>query len=143
MIFKISFFSNSDYAGLKPFIMKIILSAILLLNFLTPKAQLNVLKFNCADSIRYITNQGVLGDCKFYFQNEKPDIFYVENFEPQDFYNVVYKKDKSKLGRVKLLTPEYSAHIHDFIFATAQNDSLVFYYILKDSSEEQRLLHQD
>ena len=84
-----------------------------------------------------------MGNCTFYFQNEKPNIFYVENFEPQDFYNVVYKNDRNKLARVKLLTSEYTAHEHDFIFATNKNETLAFYYILKDAVEEHNLLYHD
>jgi len=84
-----------------------------------------------------------LGDCTFYFQNENPNIFYVENFEPQDFYDVVYKNDRSKLARVKLLTSAYIARVHDFIFATNKNETLAFYYILKDSGEEHNLLYHD
>jgi hypothetical protein len=72
------------------------------------------------------------------FDNESPDIFYVENFTPQDFYEVVYKEDKSKLARVKLVTPNYTPAVHDFVFATNKNNGLLFYYILKDSHEEQK-----
>jgi len=120
--------------------MKIIFSAILLLHFLPANTQkIVIVKFNCADSVRYITNQGPPLDCEFSFDNESPDLFYVENFTHQDFHNVVHKQDKTKLARVKLVTPGYTPAVHDFVFATSKKNVLLYYYILKDSQEEEKL----
>jgi len=82
-------------------------------------------------------------DCGFYFENENPDSFNVENFTREDFYNVVYKNDKRKLSRVKLVTPNYTPAVHDFVYATNKADALLFYYIVKDSQEEQKLFYHD
>ena len=123
--------------------MKIIFFAILLLHFLPGNTQkIVIVKFNCADSVRYVSNQGPPLDCEFSFDSESPDIFYAENFTHQDFFNVVLKNDKSKLARVKLVTPKYTPAVHDFVFTMNKNNGLLYYYILKDSQEEEKLSKQ-
>lgn len=120
--------------------MKIIFFAILLLHFLPASTQkVVIVKFNCHDSVRYITNQEAPQDCEFSFDNESPNIFYAENFTHQDFFNVVYRNDQSKLVRVKIVSPKYTPSVHDFVFTMNKNNRLLFYYILKDSQEEQQL----
>ena len=123
--------------------MKTILSLILMFHFLPATAQINVVKFKCADSVRFITNAGSTQDCEFYFDNENPNIFYVENFTHKDFYNVIYNKDETKLARVKLVTTHYTPSIHDFVYSVNKEHALLFYYILKDSKEEQKIFYHD
>ena len=119
--------------------MKILFIAILLFHFTPAKTQRNVVKINCPDSLGFITNEGVTKSCEFLFQNENPNIFFVENFSHIDFYNVVYKNDKRPISRVKVVFGNYIAKPHDFIFAYTKDNALLFYYILKDQQEEKIL----
>ena len=104
-------------------------------------SNLKIVKINCPDSVGYITNLGGLSQaCQFYFtKEEKPNIFYVEDFSHDDFYNLVYKDDKSKISRVKLVLENYTPSVHDFIYCYNNSNHLLFYYILKDQHEEQEL----
>lgn len=120
--------------------MKAIITVILLLQFIQAKTQINIVRLNCPDSIGFITNQGTTRACEFLFENGNPDLFYVEDFSHKDFYNLLYKEDRSKISRVKLVSPKYIPAIHDFVFAYNKQNTLLFYYILKDDNEEKLLL---
>ena len=93
------------------------------------KAQINIIKINCPDSLGFKINQGFSQACEFYFENENPDLFYVEDFSHKDFYNLIYKGDNSKIRRVKLVSSNYIPAIHDFVFAYNKNNTFLFYYI--------------
>ena len=103
------------------------------------KSQINVVKINCPDSLGYITNQGNSRACDFYFYNESPDIFYVEDFSHKDFHNLIFNNQTKLISIAKLVTPTYIAKVHDFIYASNKGNVLLYYYILKDHHEEKLL----
>ena len=106
-----------------------------------PRSEVKTVKINCPDSLGFITNHGIGRTCEFYFlkNEETPDMFYVEDFSHQDFYNTIYKNDKSKITRVKLVRESYTPAIHDFVFCYNKDNQLLFCYILKDWHEKKQL----
>ena len=105
-------------------------------------SKVNIVKISCPDSMGYITNIGAVSRAlEFPFlQNEKvPDLFYHENLSHEEFYDFAFRNDKSKISRGKLVTPGYVPSIHDFVFCYNKNNDIMFYYILKDSQEQQLL----
>lgn len=121
--------------------MKIIITVVFAVLFLSAKTQINIVKLNCPDSFGFISNiNAVTRNVEFYFHNEKtPDMFYVENFSHQDMQDLIYKNDKSKISRVRLVRENYTASIHDFVYCYNKENQLLFYYILKDWREEKQL----
>ncbi len=103
-------------------------------------SQINVVQINCPDSVGFITNMGASKTCKFVFENENPNLFYVENFTHQNFHDLNYEKDLTLISRSKLVISSYIPKIHDFIYAWNKNNQLLFYYILKDHKEEKLLV---
>ena len=107
-----------------------------------PRSEIKIVKINCPDSLGYITNLGGASRaCEFYFHKseETPGMFYVENFSHQDFYDLTFNNDKSKISKVKLVRDSYTPSVHDFVYCINKDDQLMFYYILKDSQEEKQL----
>ena len=84
-----------------------------------PPSQSNIVKLNCHDSLGFITNQGGASRaCEFYFdKNKSPIIFYAKDFSHQDFHNLIYKNDRAKIKRVKVVMGNYQPSVHDFVFA--------------------------
>lgn len=101
--------------------------------------QINIVQLNCPDSLGFITNMGQTKACEFLFENETPNLFYVENFSHRNFYDLIYKDSVHLLLRGKLIMPGYTANIHDFLFAWNNKKALLFHYILKDHQEEKQL----
>ena len=98
------------------------------MHFIQAKTQINIVKLNCPDSIGFITNHGNTKACEFLFDNENPDLFYVEDFSHKDFYNLIYKGDNRKISKVKLVTPNYIPAIHDFVFAYNKKNTLLKHF---------------
>ena len=116
--------------------MKAIITVILLLQFIQAKTQINTVKINCPDNLGFVTNEGVTKACEFYFENENPNIFFVENFRHVDFHELINKDNRKVISRVKLVASDYVAKAYDFIFAYNKDNVLLFYYILKNEQEE-------
>lgn len=57
------------------------------------------------------------------------------------FYDLIYKNDRNKILRVKLVQKNYNPNVHDFVFTYNKDNALLFYYILKDSAEEKNYNH--
>lgn len=119
--------------------MKIFLIAFLLLQVFAAKSQKDTIRLSCPDSLGFITNLGFSKACEFSLEHANRGIFYVENFSHNDFGDVFYKNDYRKIQRAKLVMKNYMAHVHDFVFSYNKDNGLVFYYILKDTAEEQIL----
>ena len=108
-----------------------------------PRSKIKIVKINCPDSLGFPTNLGGTSRaCEFYFHKseETPDMFYVENFSHQDFYDLTFNNDKSKISKVKLVRESYTASVHDFVYCYNKDNQLLFYHILKDRQEKKQLV---
>ena len=79
-----------------------------------PASNVKTIRLNCPDSLGYVTNTaGPYRACEFYFHHKDPapTIFYVENFTHIDFHELIYKNDKSKIAKVKLVRKQPSKPI--------------------------------
>lgn len=121
-----------------------LLKSFLILMFISSSnhstSQVNIVTIHCPDTVGFVTNMGVTKACEFIFDNESPNLFYVENFSHQSFHDLIYRNNLKLISRTKLLVPSYVPKIHDFIFAWNKNNKLLFYYILKDHKEEKLLI---
>ena len=103
---------------------------------------IKVIKFDCPDSLGYITNQGGPTRAVTFFldPDDSPTFYYVENFSPKDFYKLLYENDTKVISRVKLVQLGYVAKPYHFLYAYNSKKALIYYYILKDHREEKLLV---
>ena len=98
-------------------------------------SEINGITINCRDSLGDITSLGGTPQAyEFYFHKieETLDMFYVENFNHPDFYNLTFKNDKDKIKSVKLVRENYVASVHDFLYCYNKDNQ-------KDRQEEKQL----
>ena len=101
-----------------------------------------VIKYDCPDSLGYVTNQGGPTRAVTFFlePDDNPTFYYVENFSPKDFHRLIYQNDTKVISRVKLVQLGYVAKPYHFLYAYNSKNALIFYYILKDQREEKLLV---
>ncbi|MDQ2718203.1 MAG: hypothetical protein M3Z26_00375 [Bacteroidota bacterium] len=120
--------------------MKLLFITITLFFNLQSFSQVQEIKFNCPDSLGFITNQGATKDITFFLQkDEEANFYYVEYFSHENFHDLLYNNRTDLIKRVKLITADYVGKPYDFIYTYNSKNALLFYYILKDWQEEKIL----